>query len=69
VLGLVFGIQVIQVAVELVKAMNRRQEFVAVPEMVLAELSSRVALRLEERQFRKRRPKELRDIRKQSRED
>ena len=47
-LRLVFGIQVIEVAEELVEAVHRGQEFVAVAEMVLAELPGRVALRLEQ---------------------
>ena len=48
VLRLVLGVQVIEVAEELVEAVNGRQEFVAVAEMVLAELSGRIALRLEQ---------------------
>ena len=47
-LGLILGVQVVEVAEELVEAVNGRQEFVAVAEMVLAELSGRVALRLEQ---------------------
>src|SRR5262249_35575807 len=38
-LGLVLGVQVIEVAEEHVEAMHGRQELVAVTEMVLAELS------------------------------
>ena len=53
VLGLVFGIQVVEIAEELIEAVNRRQKLVAVAEMVLAELSGHIALRLE--QFGKRR--------------
>jgi hypothetical protein len=48
VFGLVLCVQVVEVAEELVEAVNRRQEFVAVAEMVLAELSGRVALRLKQ---------------------
>ena len=47
-LGLILGVQVVEVAEKLVEAVNGRQEFVAVAEMVLAELSGRVALRLEQ---------------------
>ena len=46
--GLVLGIQVIKVAEELVEAVHRGQEFVAVAEMVLAELPGRIALRLQQ---------------------
>ena len=48
VLRLVLGIQVIEIAEELVEAMNRRQKLVAVAEMVLAELPGHVAERLEQ---------------------
>ena len=48
VLGLVLRVQVVEIAEELVEAVNGRQEFVAVAEMVLAELPGRVALRLEQ---------------------
>src|SRR5215211_7740647 len=47
-LGLILGVEVIEVAEKLVEAMHGRQELVAVAEMVLAELSGRVALRLEQ---------------------
>ena len=47
VLGLFLGVQVIQVAEELVEAMHCRQMLVAVTEMVLAELASAIAERLE----------------------
>src|SRR4029078_12596943 len=47
-LGLILGVQVIEVAEKLVEAVNGRQEFVAVAEMVLAEWSGRVALRVEQ---------------------
>src|SRR6478752_5115231 len=47
-LGLILGVQVVEVAKKLVEAVNGRQEFVAIAEMVLAELSGRVALRLEQ---------------------
>ena len=45
---LVLGVQMIEVAEELVEAVHGRQELVAIAEMVLAELSGRVALRLEQ---------------------
>src|SRR5205814_7767019 len=48
VLGLLFGIQMVEVAEELVEAVDRRDELVAVAEVVLAELARRVALRLEQ---------------------
>ena len=48
VLRLVLGVEVIEVAEELVEAVHGRQELVAVAEMVLAELSGRVAERLEQ---------------------
>ena len=48
VLRLVLGIEVIEIAEELVEAMHGRQELVAVAEMVLAELSGHVAERLEQ---------------------
>ncbi len=44
----VLGIQVIEVAEEFVEAVHGRQELVAVAEMVLAELSGRIALRFEQ---------------------
>ena len=44
---LIFGIQVIEIAEELVEAVHSGQEFVAVAEMVLAELAGRIALRLQ----------------------
>src|ERR1044071_1308138 len=37
-------VQVIQISKELVEPMDRRQEFVEIPEVVLAELASGVAL-------------------------
>ncbi len=46
-LGLFLGVQVIQVAEELVEAVHRRQMLVAVAEMVLAELAGAIAERLE----------------------
>ncbi|MCY1498193.1 hypothetical protein D9M68_321760 [compost metagenome] len=46
-LGLLFGIQVIEVAEELVEAMSCRQEAVLVAEMVLAELPGGIAKRLQ----------------------
>jgi hypothetical protein len=45
---LLFGVQVIEVAEEHVESVHRRQEFVAVAEVVLAELSRGVALRLQQ---------------------
>ena len=45
---LVLGIQVIEVAEELVEAMDRWQKLIPVAEMILAELSCDVALRLEQ---------------------
>ena len=48
VLRLLLGVEVVEVAEELVEAVDRRQELVAVAEMVLAELAGRVALRLEQ---------------------
>jgi hypothetical protein len=50
VLRVLFGIEVIEVTVELVEAMDRRQKFVLVAQVVLAELVRRVAKGLE--QFR-----------------
>jgi hypothetical protein len=47
VLRLLLGIQVVEVAEELVELVVGRQVLVAVAEMVLAELAGRVALRLE----------------------
>ena len=48
VLRLVLGVQVVEIAEELIETMNGRQKLVAVAEMVLAELSGHVALRLEQ---------------------
>ena len=48
VLGLVFGVQVVERAEELVEAVRRGQMFVAVAEVVLAELAGLVTPRLEE---------------------
>ena len=45
---LVLGVEVIEIAEELVEAVHGRQELVAVAEMVLAELAGRVALRLQQ---------------------
>jgi hypothetical protein len=42
-LGLVFSIEMIEIAEKLLKAMHGWQEFVAVAEMVLSKLSGRVA--------------------------
>ena len=46
-LRLFFGVQVIEIAEELVEAVHRRQEFVLVAEVVLAELTGGIAERLE----------------------
>ena len=48
VLRLILGIQMVEVAEELIEAVDGRQKFVSVTEMVLAELSSRISLRLEQ---------------------
>ena len=48
VVRLLHGVEVVEDAVELVEAVDRRQVFVAVAEMVLADLRRRVAKRLEE---------------------
>ena len=45
---LFLGVQVVEVAVEFVEAVHRRQELVAVAEMVLAELAGGIAERLEQ---------------------
>jgi len=45
---LFFGIEVVQVTEELVKAVHRGQELVAVAQVVLAELPGRIAERLEQ---------------------
>jgi hypothetical protein len=47
VLRLFFGVQVVQIAEELIEAVVGRQVFVAVAEVVLAELAGGVAERLE----------------------
>ena len=47
-LGLLLGVEVVEVAEELVEAVHRRQVLVAVAEVVLAELAGDVALRLEQ---------------------
>jgi hypothetical protein len=44
VLRFVLGVEVIEIAEELVEAVNRRQKLIAVAEMVLAELCGRIAL-------------------------
>ena len=46
--GLFLGVQVIEIAEEFVEPMRGRQEFVAVAQMILAELAGGVAQRLEE---------------------
>ena len=45
-LRLLLGVEVVEVAEELVEAVHRRQELVAVAEVVLAELARGVSLRL-----------------------
>jgi xanthosine utilization system XapX-like protein len=47
-LGLFLGVQVIEVAVELVEPVHGRQELVAVAQVVLAELPGRVAKGLQD---------------------
>src|SRR5262249_29658996 len=47
VLRLLLGVQVIGIAEELIEAVGRRQELVAVAEVVLAELAGRVAQRFQ----------------------
>ena len=48
VLRLILGVQVVEIAEEFVEAVNGRQKLIAIAEMVLAELSRRVTLRLEQ---------------------
>ncbi len=48
-LGLLLGVEVVEVTEELVEAVYRRQMFVLVAEVVLAELTAGVAVGLEER--------------------
>ena len=48
VLRLLLGVEVVEVAEELVEAVHRRQVLVAVAEVVLAELAGGVAQRLEQ---------------------
>ena len=48
VLRLFLGIEVVEIAEELVEAVHGRQKLVAVAEVVLAELAGHVALRLEQ---------------------
>src|SRR5262245_47971498 len=45
-LGLLLGVEVVEIAEELIKAVLGRQMLVAIAEMVLAELAGGVALRL-----------------------
>ena len=47
-LRLILGVEVVEVAEELVEAVHRRQELVAVAEVVLAELAGHVAERLQQ---------------------
>ena len=51
--GFLFGVEVIQVAEELVEAVHRGQVLVAVAQVVLAELAGGVALRLQRRRDRR----------------
>jgi hypothetical protein len=46
-LGLILGVEVIEVAEELVEPVGGRQELISVAEMVLAELTGRIAERLQ----------------------
>jgi hypothetical protein len=46
-LRLLLGVEVVEIAEELIEAVHRRQEFVAVAEMVLAELAGGVAERFQ----------------------
>ena len=48
ILGLFLGVQVVEVSEKLVEAVHGRQVFVAVAQVVLAELAGRVAQRLEQ---------------------
>src|SRR5262249_30694663 len=48
VLRILLRVEVIEVAVEFVEAVHRRQELVTVAEVVLSKLSGRVAQRLEQ---------------------
>src|SRR5262249_3551673 len=48
ILGLLLGVQVVQVAEELVEPVNSGEELVAVAQVVLAELAAHVAVRLKE---------------------
>ena len=47
-LGFLFGVQVVQVAVELVEAVHGREELVAVTQMVLPDLGRHIALGFEQ---------------------
>ena len=47
-LGLLFGVQVVEVSIELVEAVVRRQELVLVPQMIFTELPRRIAERFEQ---------------------
>ena len=47
-LGFILGVQVIEIAEELIEAVHGRQELVAVAEMVLAELRRGITLWLEQ---------------------
>lgn len=43
VLGFLFGVQVIEVADELIKTVHRRQELIAIPKVILAKLACHIA--------------------------
>ena len=49
VLWFFLGVEMIQIAIELIEAVDGRQEFVAVTQMVLAELAGRISASLEHR--------------------
>jgi hypothetical protein len=47
-LGFFLRIQVVEVPIELVETVNRRQKLIAVAKVIFADLSCHVALRLQE---------------------
>ena len=53
ILGLLFGVEVIEVAEELIETMDGRQEFVTVAKMVFAKLSGGVSQAISRHQPRK----------------
>ena len=53
ILRLLFGVEVIEVAEELVEAMDRRKEFVAVAQMVFSKLSGRISQRFHDVGYRR----------------